>query len=83
MELKGGLKEKGGGDKKEQQSRKERYSVIENVMVFVRRTCQGQVKTALVREEWRDERMEEKRLIGVRILVSRKARPCQTHLIAN
>lgn len=52
-------------------------------MVFVRRTCQGQVKTALVREEWRDERMEERRLIGVRILVSRSPRPCQTHLIAN
>lgn len=27
--------------------------------------------------------MEQRRLIGVRILVSRNLRPCQTHLIAN
>lgn len=52
-------------------------------MVFVRRTCQGHVKAALVREGWRDERMEERRLIGVRILVSRNPRPSHTHLIAN
>lgn len=47
------------GDKNEWRRRwkSEIYSVIETVMGFVRSTCQGQVKTILVREEERDERM--------------------------
>lgn len=71
------------GDKKEWRRRKEIYSVIETVMGFVRSTCQGQVKMALVREEKRDERMGEKGPIGVRILLGRGPRPCQPYLIAN
>lgn len=47
------------GDKNEWRRRRRReiYSVIETVMGFVRSTCQGQVKTASVRVEERDERM--------------------------
>lgn len=41
--------------------RREIYSLIETVMGFVRSTCHGQVKTALVRREERDERMGEER----------------------
>ncbi|GAA6225399.1 uncharacterized [Lates japonicus] len=50
------------GDKNEQnRRRRETYSVIETVMDFVRSTCQGQVETASVREEERDERMGKER----------------------
>lgn len=51
------------GDKNERRRRRRReiYGVIETVMGFVRSTCQGQVKTTLVSEEERDERMGEGR----------------------
>lgn len=62
--------------------KREVYSIIETVMGFVRSTCQGQVKMALVREEGEDGRAE-KRPIGVRIPVRRDPRPCQAHLITN
>lgn len=44
-----------------QRRRREIDAVIETVMGFVRSTCQGQVKMALVREEERDKRMGEQR----------------------
>lgn len=63
---------------------REIYSVIEIVMGFVRSTCQGQVKTASVREEEKDEKMgREKGPIGVGIPMRRGPSPCQPHLIAN
>lgn len=49
------------GDKNKRRTRREIYGVIETVMGFVRSTCQGQVKTASVGEEERDERTGEKR----------------------
>lgn len=52
-------------------------------MGFVRSTCQGQVKKALVGEKQRDERIREKEPMGVRILLGRGHHPCQPHLIAN
>ncbi len=42
---------------------RERYGVIETVTVFVRCTCQGQVKTAFVREVEREKRMGEERRV--------------------
>lgn len=47
------IKRSGGG------RGKKIYSVIETVMGFVRSTCQGQVKTASVKERERDEKMGE------------------------